>query len=74
MQNIHFKIDPSKPVEGYIDDKKVDGILDYSIKPYHSLVIFIGRIENTKEKLKRQVSRRRIEEVGRKSEACGEEK
>lgn len=74
FQNIHFKIDSSKPIEGYVNGKKVNNILDYPIKSFDRVVIFIGKVEDKEEKLKHQVTRKKIEEVGKKSETCGEEK
>lgn len=71
--NINFKIDNNKQLKSYIKGKEVRNILDFPIKPYDSIVIFIGNVENKDEKLKKQVTRKRIEEVEKKSETCGDE-
>jgi len=70
FKNINFKIDKSKPIEGYVNGKNVKNILDYPIKVYDSVVIVIGKNANVEEYLKKSATRKHIEEVEKKSETC----
>ena len=68
FKNLNFKIDQSKPLESYVNGKKVEDILDYPIKSYDSVVIFIGKSD--KNLLKNAVTKEKIVEVEKKSEGC----
>lgn len=70
FKNIKYKIGPSKRVEGYVNGKKVENILDYPIKAYDSAVIFIGKVDHREERLKQSVKKEYIKKVEKKSESC----
>ncbi|OGK39727.1 hypothetical protein A3A74_04505 [Candidatus Roizmanbacteria bacterium RIFCSPLOWO2_01_FULL_35_13] len=66
--NINYKIKPNKNLTGYVNGKKIENILEYPIKSYDSIIIFSGNVD---EKLiKNAVTRKKIMDVEKKSEAC----
>ena len=70
FKNIKFNIDRSKPIEGFVNGKKVSDILAYPIKTYDSLVLLIGEYPNSSDYVKQGVKKEWIKEIERKSESC----
>lgn len=69
FRNINVEINPT---EVYINGEKFEGdFLSHDIKPYDSVVIFEGEIENLEEKLANAVTKDHIVEVEGRSEYCG---
>lgn len=68
FKNINFKFDRAKQMEGYANGEKIEDILTYPIKPYDSVVIFVGKSD--KKLLKSSVSKDRIIEIEKKTENC----
>lgn len=68
FQNINFNISDKKQISGYINSKKIENILVYPIKSYDSTVIFIGKAD--KKYLKNPVTKERIRDVEKKTDAC----
>src|SRR3972149_3622903 len=57
FQNINFNISDKKQITGYVNRKKIENILDYPIKSYDSVVIFIGKADE--KLLKNSVTKKR---------------
>ena len=66
--NIHFPIDYSKTT-AFVDGKVVPDFANQQIRPYQSMVIFIGNVD--KNHLKEAVTKKHIVEEEKKSESCG---
>ncbi len=71
FKNIKFTIVTSKPIVAYINGKKVNDILSFPIRPYDSLILLIGKHENTAKYLKNSVKKDHILKAENKSENCG---
>jgi hypothetical protein len=69
FKNIKYPINDNEATV-YIDGKQVENFLDREIVPYESVVIFIGKKENSEILLKRAVSKERIKQIADKSENC----
>ena len=67
--NINFTIDYSSAV-GYINGKKIVDFQTQSIRPYDSLVIFIGK--NDSKFLKQAVTKDYMIKMEKKSTTCGD--
>lgn len=67
--NIHFPIDYANAT-GYINGKKVSNFQEQSIRPFDSLVVFIGNNDITH--LQDTVTKDYIEKQAKKSITCGE--
>ncbi len=67
--NIKYPID-EKNVVAYINGNKVDDILVEKIKPYDSVIIFIGKHTDDEKYLKSAVTKKRIQEIEKRSETC----
>lgn len=61
---------PITNAQGYINGKKVANFQEQAIKPYDSLVIFIGKNDVTKY-LSNAVTKKHIETIEKKSDNCG---
>lgn len=68
--NMHFSFDKTKPIEGYINGKKVDTVLSQQIKPYDSLVLFIGPHGPVQDYLPKAVTIAHIKKIESTSELC----
>ncbi|OGK23909.1 hypothetical protein A3A46_01080 [Candidatus Roizmanbacteria bacterium RIFCSPLOWO2_01_FULL_37_13] len=68
FQNINFNISDKKQITGYVNRKKIENILDYPIKSYDSVVIFIGKADE--KLLKNSVTKKRIIEVEKENRNC----
>lgn len=66
--NIKYPIDYAQTT-GYINGEQADNWQNKQIKPYDSLVVFIG--ENDEKYLQEAVTKAYIEKVEKKSENCG---
>lgn len=66
--NIHFSIDYAKAT-AFVDGKVVSDFANQSIRPYESMVIFIGKVD--KSHLKEAVTKKHIQQEEKKSESCG---
>lgn len=69
--NIKYKIDKTKPIEGYINGKKTEGILHKPIHPYDIMLLLIGKHGNINYYLKNSVKKNHILKIEKKSESCG---
>jgi len=69
--NLHFPFDSSKGIEGYSNGKKINTILQQTIKPYERVIIFIGKHENISTYLPHAVTKQHIQDVEKTSELCG---
>ncbi len=67
--NIHYSVDEGNAV-AYVNGVKVDNILKQTIKPYDSLVLFIGKHTDDKKYLEKAVKKDYIQRVEKKSEFC----
>lgn len=65
--NLKYPIDNA---QGYINGKKVDDFQNQPIKPYDSLVVFIGKNDIEKQ-LAKAVTKKHIQTVEKKSDNCG---
>lgn len=68
--NIKYPLD-GKISAAYINGQKVDDILKQPIKPYDSVVIFVGKHTDDQKYLKNIVTKVHIQSVEKKSESCG---
>lgn len=68
--NLKFTIPTSKSVVGYINGKKVNDILQQSIKSYDSVNIVIGTPVSNMDLRKNSVNKKRMQEVETQSEYC----
>ncbi|MEN9327929.1 MAG: hypothetical protein RI947_737 [Candidatus Parcubacteria bacterium] len=68
--NLKFTIPTSKNVVGYINGKKVNNILQQTIKSYDSVNIVIGTPVSNTDLRKNMVSKKRMQEVETQSEYC----
>ncbi len=57
--------------EAYINGEKVNNFQDYPIKPYDSLVVFVGKNKDVTKYLKQAVTKSHIEQTEKKSDNCG---
>lgn len=69
--NIHYQLDPAKPIKAYINGKPVQNFLDEPIKPYESLIVLQGKYGNVRQYLDQAVTVKQIKAVEQKSEDCG---
>lgn len=69
--NIGYEFPKSKDLNSFVNGKEVDDIFNYPIKPYDSVVLFLGKQENKKEPLGKAVQRDAILREESKSETCG---
>ncbi len=67
----NIKYDVPKGSQGYVNGQKTSDILTYPIKPYDSVIIFIGSHKDIKEYLPKAVSKAHIQDIEKHSEACG---
>ncbi len=67
--NIKYPIDKDAII--YINGKEIKNFQKLSIKPYDSLVMFIGS-NNVNEDIKQALTQKYIEEMGSKSKTCGD--
>lgn len=70
FKNIKYKIDSSKPLEAYVNGKKVEDILNHPIKHYDSLVLLLGKHGEVSSYLKNAVKKDHILKVEKMSETC----
>lgn len=70
FKNIKFKIDSSKPIEGYVNGIKVENILNHQIKANDSVLIIIGKKVDLKTYLKQAVKKEYIKKVEKEGESC----
>ena len=68
FMNISYKINPGKQITGFVNGKKVENILDHSIKSYDSVVIFSGHVNE--KLLKNAVTKQKIIDAEKRSETC----
>lgn len=68
--NIRYDINYSE-AEAYINGEKITGFQNRLIKPYDSLVIFLGNENNIEKFLPLTVTKTHIQEAESKSEDCG---
>ncbi len=72
FKNIKYTFPDNKPVEGYVNGKAVNNILQYQINPYDSIIIVVGSQPNDiNTYLKGAVTRDEIVTEEKKSENCG---
>lgn len=71
FKNIKFSLDERKGVVSFVNGKEVDDILTYPIKPFDSVVIFVGISSDIEDKLNKRVTKEKIDTVGKRSESCG---
>lgn len=69
--NIHYQLDPIKPVKAYINGKPVKNFLDEPIKPYESLIVLQGKYGAVRPYLEQAVTQKQIKTAEQKSEDCG---
>jgi hypothetical protein len=67
--NIHFPIDYSQTT-GFINGKQISNFQQQPIKPYDSLVVFIGK--NDQRLLSQAVTKEYIIKMAKKSTTCGD--
>lgn len=70
FNNLKYSVEPQK-VEGYLNGKQINNILDKEIKPYDSLVLFIGEHVDVQSYLSKAVTKANMQEAEKKSENCG---
>ncbi len=68
--NLKYSLNGEK-VEGYIAGKKVDNILNYPIKTYDILILFVDSHKDISSYLPKAVTKQHILEVEQRSETCG---
>ena len=68
--NMHYPIDKTKQIEGYINGKKISSVLSQQIKPYDSLVLFIGTHGPVQGYLSHAVTTAHIKKIESTSELC----
>ena len=66
--NINFKIDPEKPITGFVNGKKTENILNEPIQSYESVVFFVGKVDE--KKLKNSVTKDQIKKAEKNNETC----
>ena len=66
--NINYEIKLDKAINGYVNGKKVENIMDHPINSYDSAVIFSGKVDQ--KLLKKAVTKQKILETEKKSETC----
>ncbi len=71
FDNLGYSFSVGKKVRSFVNGKEVDDILNFPIKPYDSIVIFVGEIENFEKKLEGGISKDRILEAENMPESCG---
>ena len=66
--NIGYEL--TEPITGFVGGKPVENILEETIQPYQSVVIFSGENIDVEEKLSNSVTREQIEQAEQKTESC----
>jgi hypothetical protein len=69
--NIKFTIDPTLPIEAYVNGQLINDLLNTPIKPYDSLILLIGTHGPVADYLAHQVTMDQIKKVEQTSEGCG---
>lgn len=69
--NIKYDIKARGDVEGYINGKAVEDILKYKIQPYDSVIILVGKNNDTDQYLQTSVTKDAIIKAEKMSENCG---
>lgn len=69
--NLKFNIHPEKGIIAYVNGREVKNILYYSIQPYDSVVIVVGKHGNQDKYLKTAVTKAAILTEEKNSESCG---
>jgi hypothetical protein len=68
--NIKYSVDYTN-MTAFINGKKVNDFQNKEIKPYDSLVLFIGQNNDTNSFLSQAVTKEHIQQIEKKSESCG---
>ncbi len=66
--NIHFAMDYAKAT-AFVDGKVLPDFANQPIRPYESMVVFIGKAD--KNHLKESVTKKHIQQEEKRSENCG---
>ncbi len=72
FKNIHISFG-NKPIEAYVNGKKVDDLMSSKPQAYDSVIILVGKHGDAKKYLSQAVKKNHIMEVEKKSELCGKD-
>jgi hypothetical protein len=70
LKYLKFTVDPKKPVEAYVNEKKVNNIMTTPIYPYDSLVLIIGNHKDISQYLKKALNKKYILDKETSSGIC----
>jgi hypothetical protein len=71
FRNMKYEIDSLGSLTGFVNGREVDGILNYPINAYDSVVLLIGEHDNPAKYLKKAVRKDHVLMVENTSEDCG---
>lgn len=71
FKNIEFDIAAKGEVQGYVNGKEVDNILQHKIAPYDSVIILVGNNKSIEQYLPTSVTKEAIVKAEKMSETCG---
>lgn len=69
--NMKYNFPENKQIKSFINGREVGNIFSTQIKPYDSIVIFVGDYDNVDNILKKAVTKEEIVKIEKKSENCG---
>lgn len=71
FKNIDYNIAAKGTVQGYINGKAVDNILQDNINPYDSVIMLVGNNNNIEQYFPNAVTKDAIVKAEKMSENCG---